>query len=148
MNQLITLLQNQQAEYDIIQHEAPIQTAQQGAALFGIEIGQTSPTLILKSETGYYALILSGDYGRVDFEPLKSLLGVNELRMAKPKEVEQTTGYAVGSVPMIGHGLPAIVDRGMHRYADVYGGTGNPNATLRIRPSDVERLNDVIAYIR
>lgn len=148
MEKLTQLLQEQQADYEIIHHPAPIRSAQEGAQYFGIEIGQTAPTLILKAGTSLYALILSGDFGKVDFDEIKGILPGEEPKLAKPKEVEEATGYTVGSVPLIGHGLPTITDRGLQRYPYVYGGTGIVTATLKITPKDIERLNHVAAYIR
>ncbi|WP_028550521.1 aminoacyl-tRNA deacylase [Paenibacillus sp. UNC451MF] len=148
MDELICLLEEHQISYEIIDHKEPIRSAQDGAAFFGIEIGQTAPTLILKSGTTMYAFIISGDYGKIDFDVIKELLQCEELKLAKPREVEEATGYSVGSVPLIGHGLPTIIDRRLHRYPYVYGGTGAATSTLRIGPQDIEKLNHVIAYDR
>ncbi|QMV44693.1 aminoacyl-tRNA deacylase [Cohnella cholangitidis] len=148
MYTMISLLKDQNCEHEIIRHEKTIQSAQEGADYFGIEIGQTAPTLVLKSEEGYFAIIISGDYGRIDFDILKPILKCNELKLAKPKEVEQLTGCIVGTVPLIGHNLPTIMDRQLHRFDYVYGGTGIPNSTLKISPDAVEKLNQVIAYVR
>lgn len=52
------LLQQNDVDYEWISHDRPIRTAQEGAAMLGIEVGQTAPTLVLKSENGYMALIL------------------------------------------------------------------------------------------
>ncbi|WP_079911197.1 aminoacyl-tRNA deacylase [Paenibacillus sp. 32352] len=149
MEKLSRILTEQQADFEIIHHPEPIRSAQDGADYFGIELGQTAPTLILQSGTTLYALILSGDYGKVDFEEIKAVVpGGEELKLAKPKEVLERTGYAVGSVPLIGHGLPTIIDRGIQRYPYVYGGTGIATATLKIAPKDIESLNHVTAYVR
>ncbi|WP_269845612.1 aminoacyl-tRNA deacylase [Paenibacillus selenitireducens] len=111
-------------------------------------MGQTAPTLILKTEKGYYSLIISGDYGRVGLESLKKLLEVQEIKLAKPQEVEQVTGSKIGSVSLINLGLPTIIDRELYRFPYVYGGTGVPQTTLKISPKDIENLNEVIGYIR
>ncbi|WP_239614580.1 aminoacyl-tRNA deacylase [Cohnella mopanensis] len=148
MKNLISFLNEHKVDHEIIQHEVSIQSAQDGADYFGIEIGQTAPTLILKSEDSYYAIIISGDYGRIDFENLMMILNCNELKLAKPKEVEQITGCTIGNVPLIGHNLPTIIDRQLHRYAYIYGGTGIHNSTLKISPVEVEKLNQVVAFVR
>lgn len=148
MSDLVSFLEGNNISFEIIEHDKPIQTAYEGAAYFGIELGQTAPTLILKSEAEYYSIIISGDFGRIDLEDLKASLMCNELKLAKPKEVEQITGYTVGTVPLIGHGLPTVMDRQLKRYPFIYGGTGLKNATLKIDPSDVEKLNNVIGMIR
>lgn len=148
MSELELLLNENKADYEIITHDQSIQSAQEGAAYFGIEQGQTAPTLVLKSEAQYFAIIVSGDYGRLDLEELKTLLKCDELKLAKPKEVEQVTGFTIGTVPLIRHGLPTILDRQLYRYTCIYGGTGHANSTLKISPGDVERLNNIVAFVR
>ncbi|WNS41099.1 YbaK/EbsC family protein [Paenibacillus sp. MMS20-IR301] len=145
MNNLKSILQEKEVQYEIIHHEKQIRTAQEGADYFGIEIGQTAPTLILKSEKGYFAMIVSGNRGRVNLEEVTGLLACNQLKMATPKEVQQITGYTVGSVPLV-LSLPCIVDRGLFHYPFVYGGTGEPASTLKIAPNDLKKLNQIVAF--
>lgn len=148
MDKLIANLVKHHVDYEIFEHSKQINTAQEGAEYFGIPIGQTAPTLILSTDKGYYSLIISGDYGRVDLESLKDMLEVQEIKLAKPKEVEQVTGSRIGSVSLINLGIPTIIDRELYRYSYVYGGTGVPHTTLKISPKDIESLNEVIGHIR
>lgn len=147
MDQLIAILIRKQVNYEIIEHSEQINTAQEGAAFFGIHIGQTASTLILKTDKGYYSLIISGDHGRVDLESMRELLQVQEIKLAKPKEVEQVTGCKIGSVSLINPNLPTIIDKELYKFSYIYGGTGIPQTTLKISPKDIERLNEVIGYI-
>ena len=147
MDNLRTILQENEVQFEIIHHEKPIRTAQEGADYFGIELGQTAPTLVLKSEKGYFSMIISGSRGRVDLEELSGILGCNHLKMANPKEVQQITGYTVGSVPLVGLSLPCIVDRELFRYPFIYGGTGEPTSTLKITPKALEKLNQVVVLL-
>lgn len=147
MDRLVSILINNEVEYEIIEHSKQIDTAQEGAEYFGIEIGQTAPTLILKTEKGYYALIISGDYGRVNFEVVKEALKVQQVKLAKPAEVEQAIGCKVGCVPLINPEFPTIMVKQLDRFEFVYGGTGTPNTTLKMHPYDIARLNNVICYL-
>ncbi|MBP3041100.1 YbaK/EbsC family protein [Bacillaceae bacterium Marseille-Q3522] len=147
LDHLIENLSKNKIEYEILKHGKQINTAQEGAEYFGIEIGQTAPTLILKTEKGYYALIISGDHGKVDFKTIANLLEVSLVKLAKPSEVEQVTGSKIGSVSLIHQGLPTIIDRQLYRFPFVYGGTGVANTTLKIKAVDVEKLNDIAGYI-
>lgn len=147
MENLITILQENEVQFEIMYHENPIRTAQEGAAYFGIEIGQTAPTLILKYEKGYFAMIISGGRRRVNLEEVSEILGCNQLKLAKPKEVKQITGYTVGSVPLVGLSMPCILDRNIFRYPFIYGGTGEPTSTLKITPNALEKLNQVVALL-
>lgn len=66
MDKLRTFLEQSGIQFQIIHHEKTIRTAQEGADYLGIEIGQTAPILILKSEKGYLTLIKSGDRKHID----------------------------------------------------------------------------------
>ncbi|GIN92674.1 hypothetical protein J6TS1_20610 [Siminovitchia terrae] len=145
MDKLKTILQEKEIQYEIIYHEKQIRTAQEGADYLGIELGQTAPTLVLKSEKGYFAMIVSGRK-RVNLDEVRGIIGCNKLKMATPKEVRQVTGYTVGSVSLI-ISLPCIVDRALFRYPFVYGGTGEPASTLKIVPNDLEKINQVVALL-
>ena len=146
MDNLNTILQEKEVEFEIIHHDKQIRTAQEGADYFGIEIGQTAPTLVLKSEKGYFAMIVSGNRGRVNLEEVAAILGCKQLKMANPKEVQQVTGYTVGSVSLV-ISLPCIVDKELFRYSFIYGGTGDPLSTLKIAPAALEKVNQVVAYL-
>lgn len=148
MDNLIGVLTKKQVNYEIIEHSNQINTAQEGAEFFGIHIGQTASTLILKTDKGYYSLIISGDYGRINLESMKDVIQVQEVKLAKPKEVEQVTGCMIGSVSLINPNLPTIIDRELYKFSYIYGGTGVPQTTLKISPKDVEKLNEIIGYVR
>lgn len=147
MDKLKEVLAAKQVEFEIIHHERELRSAQEGAAYFGIEIGQTAPALVVKSEEDtYYAVIISGDYGRIDLDKAAAALGCTQLKLAKPKEVERITGHTVGSVSLV-LPLPCILDRGLMRYPCIYGGTGTPATTLKMNPADLEKVNQVIAFL-
>ncbi|MFD0713313.1 aminoacyl-tRNA deacylase [Paenibacillus sp. GCM10027626] len=146
MDLLKTILLEKDIPFEIIHHEKPIRTAQEGADYFGIELGQTAPTLIVKADEGYFAIIISGQRKRVNLEETAEILGCSQLTMASPKEVRQVTGYAIGSVALA-VSLPCIVDRALYSYPFIYGGTGEAASTLKISPDALEKLNQVVAYL-
>lgn len=145
MKDLQELLQENNVPFELINHEVPIQTAQEGATYFGITIGQTAPTLILKTDKGFFALIVSGDRGRLDFAEVADILGCKQAKLATPREVEEIIRFAVGSVPLVGHNLPSVVDKRLFQYSSIYGGSGEATCTLKVHPSALEKLNRVVA---
>lgn len=57
-------LQAKEIPFELIYHDQPmLQSAEEGAAHFGIELRQTAPALILRIDQGYHALIVSGGPG-------------------------------------------------------------------------------------
>ena len=131
-------------EFEIVPNDKPIHSAQEGAAHFQIAVGQTAPTLILKGDSKFYAAIVSGGR-RLNMEEMAKILGCSKVKMADRKKVKELTGHEVGTIPMVGLGLPCILDKELFKYDYVYGGTGEADKTLKIAPAVLEKVNQVIA---
>lgn len=147
MQNITQLLATCPYDYELIHHPHPIRTVSDGMNQFNIEAGQTAPTLILKADDQFYALIFSGSQKRLDFSAMAAVLHCNRVTLAKPAEAEKTTGFAVGNIPMVGHSISCILDHRLLNYSFVYGGTGNPLVTLKISPLALSQLNNVVASI-
>lgn len=145
MNDLQEFLERCEYNYEIIHHEKPMLTRQDGSEYFGIELGQTAPSLILKTDKGFFALIASGIRNKLDFKKIADILGCKKAKLASPKEVQMITGFKVGSVPIVGLDLPCVLDNRLFDYDFVYGGTGLPTFTLKIEPQALNQLNQVVA---
>lgn len=85
-------------------------------------------------------VIISGDK-RVDAAKLSKLVG-EEMRVAKPDEVRERTGFPIGGVPPFPHaeGVVVLPDSSLTRFERVWGAAGTPNAVFRIASSDLIRL--------
>jgi len=132
-------------KHEIIRHEKPILSREDGPKVLGIEVGQTAPTLILKTDQGYAVCIVSGGRDKLDFEKIADLLGCGKVKLASPKEVREVTGFEVGRVPLVGLDLPCVLDKRLFNYDFVYGGTGQSTCTLKIEPQALHQLNRVVA---
>lgn len=147
MDKLIKILNETGFDYEIIKHDKKIFSAKDGAEYFGIEIAQTAPTLILSTDKGYIALIISGAKGKIDFDELEDKLGFIINGMAKKTDIEEKLGFKPGAIPMAGHNLPTVIDKELYKYDYIYGGTGNEDFTLKINAEALVQLNDIIAEI-
>jgi len=147
MKNLKTILEKSTYAHELIYHETSLRSAQEGADYFNIDIGQTAPTLIIKTDIGFFALIVSGSRGRIDFKEVAQLLNCQKIKLANPKEVENM-GYKIGNVPLVGIPLPHILDKNLFEHSFVYGGTGVKDYTLRISPYALEELNPIIATLK
>jgi Cys-tRNA(Pro)/Cys-tRNA(Cys) deacylase len=147
MDLVQSVLENSNYDYEFIFHEKQIYSAAEGADFFGIEPGQTAPTLIVKAETGYFSIIFSGSRGHIDFERIAKLLNVSQVKLASKDKVVKITGFNPGDTPMVGLALPAVFDRKLLQYPFVYGGSGQPNRTLKIAPVTLTKLNRVVAFL-
>jgi len=139
LEKLNSLLKSERADYSIFTHEVTFKSAAEGAKHFGISLGQTTPTLILKSKDRCFAAIICGDT-RISFKKLKEALNLQDISMADPQTVLHMTGANVGEISLINTGMTTLIDQSVLKNTDCYGGCGVPRATLRINTHDLVRI--------
>jgi prolyl-tRNA editing enzyme YbaK/EbsC (Cys-tRNA(Pro) deacylase) len=76
---------------------------------------------------------------------LAALFGGGQAEMARGARVKEITGFAIGGVPPLlsdeaGRRLPAVLDRALFRYEEVWAAAGSPYAVFPIAPSELARL--------
>ena len=141
LNTLDNLLKNSNADYTIFKDELSLENAEEGAKHYGISLNEAAPTFILKAKDKYYAAIISGST-RISFKKLKQALGVKDISMADPQAVLKLTGAKVGEVCLINCELTTLIDHGVLKNINCYGGCGVPKSTLRINSQDLVRITN------
>jgi Cys-tRNA(Pro)/Cys-tRNA(Cys) deacylase len=147
MDIVANILENSPGKYEFLFHDKQIYSAVEGAEYFGIETGQTAPTLIVETEKGYLSIIFSGCREQLDFAYIAEILGTSYVKLAPKRKVQAITGFAPGDTPMVGLTLPTVFDKRLLQYPFVYGGSGKPGRTLKISPRALIALNHPIAYL-
>lgn len=145
VQELERVLREAGADFQLIHQDAPILSAADAAPYYDVQ--KAAPTFILQSGSGLVACVLSANRGRMDLEAMKEKFGFSKLKMADRKKVLKETGYEVGTIPLIGHGLDCIFDDSLLQYDHIYGGTGDALVTLKIAPQDVKNLNHIIGVL-
>lgn len=97
-----------------------------------------APTLILRSEQGCFAAIISGST-RLSYRKIRKRLGLRDVSLAPPDAVRAATGAEPGYVPMINPGLRTLVDERVLAESEVFGGCGAPGYALVIGGADLVR---------
>jgi prolyl-tRNA editing enzyme YbaK/EbsC (Cys-tRNA(Pro) deacylase) len=147
MDIIKNVLENSKFDYEFIFHEKQIYSAAEGAEFFGIDAGQTAPTLIINTDKGYFSITFSGSRSSIDFKELAKILNVSRVKLASRNKVHEIIGFNPGDTPMVGLSLPAIFDKRLLQYSYVYGGSGEPNRTLKTSPTTLIELNHPIAFL-
>jgi len=147
MDIVTTILEKSNHKYEFLFHEKQLYSAAEGADYFGIEAGQTAPTLIIKTESSYYALTFSGSRKSIDLERLAVILGTSQVKLANKNKVREITGFSPGDTPLVGLNLPSIFDKRLLQYPVIYGGSGQPNRTLKICPATLLQLIQPLAFL-
>lgn len=145
VSRISELLKLRHADFEIIHHEKPIHTLADAKVYFDTSLAV--PNLILRTERGYYALLVSGSRGKVDLEELKAVLDCEVVKLAGRKEVIEQIDAEPGMVPLIGLSLPYIFDNRILEHGDAYGGIGDPYSTLRINSHDLKTIVSPVAEI-
>jgi len=141
INELKAVLDAAECRYEIIQQDRSILSATDAEGIYPTE--KAAPTFVLQTEYGLIGCIVSMQNGRLDFEKLKAQFGFKKMKMADKKKIEKETGYSVGAVPLVGLGLPLILDKKLLCHDFVYGGTGNEFLTLKVKPDDLAKVNEI-----
>ena len=111
-------------------------TVVQAASVLGV-----SPQQIIKSLLFIIAdepvILISAGTALIDKKAVRKHFKVSkrQLRLAKPEEMVEITGYSVGTMPPLGHKtkLRTIIDPSVMEYPSVYGGGGDTMAMVKIR---------------
>ena len=136
------ILKGHEIEYELIKQDKPIRSAMDAEGYYPVE--KSAPTFVLETENGLIGCMVSLQNGRLDFDRLKEEFGYSKLKMASPKKIKEETGFEVGSVPLVGLGLPCLFDEKLLKHDFVYGGTGDEYLTLKIAPESLMKVNNII----
>ena len=125
---------------EIRELDASTRTAPEAAAAVGCELGAIVKSLVFRGhDTGVAVLALVRGSERADEEAVSALAG-DRIERASPQFVREETGFAIGGVPPLGHGLTPLVDEGLLAYDEVWAAAGTPRALFGIAP---QRLVEV-----
>lgn len=142
IKEIETYLKERNIQYEIIRQDKPILSALDAEGYYPVE--KSAPTFVLQTENGLIGCITSIQNGRLDFEKMKLQFGYSKLKMADRKKIQSQTGYSVGSIHLVGLGLPCLFDKKLLEHDFVYGGTGNELLTLKIAPTELLKANEII----
>jgi prolyl-tRNA editing enzyme YbaK/EbsC (Cys-tRNA(Pro) deacylase) len=109
------------------------------AQALGCSVAEIAKSVVFVGE-GTTVVIISGDK-RVDNGKLARTTR-RALRIARPDEVRERTGYTIGGVPPFPHRpeVEVLPDLSLGRFDRVWAAAGTPNSVFRIGTTDLFRL--------
>jgi prolyl-tRNA editing enzyme YbaK/EbsC (Cys-tRNA(Pro) deacylase) len=108
-------------------------TVAEAAVAIGCEPGQIAKSIVFVMDGEPVVVVASGRH-RIDQVKVCDALDCAEGRMASSDEVRAATGFAIGGVPPIGHGLPVIFDTALLEYELIYAAGGDGNTLFEVAP--------------
>jgi prolyl-tRNA editing enzyme YbaK/EbsC (Cys-tRNA(Pro) deacylase) len=129
---------------EVLELPASTRTAVEAADAVGCELGQIVKSLVFKAKrSGQPILVLTSGANRVKEKRIEALIG-EPLGKANADFVRESTGFAIGGVPPVGHIQPmkTFIDEDLLTYTHVWAAAGTPHALFRLNPADLERMTN------
>ncbi|MEM1664713.1 MAG: aminoacyl-tRNA deacylase [Zestosphaera sp.] len=126
--------------YEFSEHTMTVEVA---AKQLGVGPEKIIKTLVVVSEKNEPFIAIIPGNKKLDLNRLSIIIG-SRVRMAKAREVEKITGYAVGALPPVGHGITTYVDKSVLEHERVVGGGGSTHALVEIETKDLIRLTKAL----
>ena len=108
-------------------------TVADAATALGVEQGQIAKSIVFVMDGEPVVVVASGRH-RIDQDKVCDALDCAEVRQASADEVRAATGFPIGGVPPIGHGLPVVFDSALLDYDVVYAAGGDGNTLFEVAP--------------
>ena len=127
---------------EVIQMQKTTRTAKDAAQAVGCEVGQIVKSLIFKSKRSRKPiLVVASGVNRVNEKAIGEQIS-EPVKMADPEFVRETTGFAIGGVPPVGHlqSLMIFIDEDLLQYEEIWAAAGTPRAVFKLTPADLKTI--------
>ncbi|HEB63939.1 MAG TPA: YbaK/EbsC family protein [Chloroflexi bacterium] len=127
----------------VIEMPVSTRTAAEAAEAVGCQVGQIAKSLVFKTRKSKRPiLVITSGANRVDVKHMRQIVG-EKLGKADADFVRESTGYAIGGVPPVGHAHPleTYIDRDLLQYEHIWAAAGTPRALFRIAPQELVRIS-------
>lgn len=128
--------------FQVLEFDAPTRTAAEAAAAIGCSVPQIAKSLIFRTaQSQRPVLVIASGANRVDEKRVALLVG-EPIGRADADFVRETTGFAIGGVPPVGHRTQpiALIDETLSTFAEIWAAAGTPNAVFMLAPDDLVSL--------
>ena len=116
-------------------------TARDAAKAVGAELAQIVKSIVMVADGAYVLALVPGDR-RGDERAIATILGAEQIRIAKADEVVHATGFEPGGVAPFPQRAIAqtLMDRSFFRFEVVWIGAGTHAHMAEIAPGELQRL--------
>ncbi len=127
-------LEENKINAEIIDFNVPVITSEQAKKVVK---GKIVKSILIFANIPYLCILFGED--RINFEKLKKQLKVDEIRIAKAKEVKEITGYDIGELHPFIENIKKIVDKKVCENLNeiVYCGGATHYSLLKIKISEL-----------
>ena len=126
---------------NIVELPGAARTAKAAAEFLGCEVGQIANSLVFRAQASDAPLlVMSSGAKRVDLARLAAVAG-EPVDKADADFVRRHTGFAIGGVPPVGHGLArAFVEKSLAAYRQLWAAAGHPHTVFALTYEELLRI--------
>jgi prolyl-tRNA editing enzyme YbaK/EbsC (Cys-tRNA(Pro) deacylase) len=130
-----------EARIEELPHGTP--TARAAADALGCELAQIVKSVVLVCDGAYVVALVPGDR-RADEAGVAGAVGAQAVRLARPAEVVEATGFEPGGVAPFPHRYvrEVLLDRSLLGQAAVWIGAGTSDHMAVLTSADLQRLTE------
>ena len=125
----------------IVELPGAARTAKAAAEYLGCDVAQIANSLVFRAQASDSALlVMSSGAKRVDVARLAALSG-EPVGKADADFVRRHTGFVIGGVPPVGHGLArTFVEKSLAAYRELWAAAGHPHTVFRLTYDELVRI--------
>jgi len=113
--------------------EDSTRTVGDAARAVGCAEGEIAKSIVFVCDGEPVVCVASGQH-RIDPDKVAEVLDCAEVRQAGADEVRAATGFPIGGVPPVGHGLQVVFDEELLRHDRVWAAAGDPHSLFCVDP--------------
>lgn len=134
----IRALEGSGLAFEVVRTERP-SSAEESAALQGIEVGQLLRTIVIRRGRDDYVFVLVPGGRSIEWPKLRAHLGVSRLSLPDQEEAKAATGYERGAITPFGATTPwpVIADASVRELGTVAIGGGGRGVNLHLAAADL-----------
>jgi len=129
---------------NVVEFPASTRTAQDAANAIGCQVAQIVKSLIFRTQqTQKPILVLASGVNRVNEKMVEKHVG-EKIEKADADFARQTTGFAIGGIPPVGHTqiIETFIDEDLLALNELWAAAGTPNAVFSIKTTDLQPLTN------
>lgn len=145
-------LERMDIPHQVFRHERPVMSFEQAAADRNQRPEQIVRSILFQVKPGQFVMVLVAGPDQIDWKKLRQLVKRSRVRMATEEEVQEVTGYRVGTVSPFGlkNQVKILIDESVLREKEVSLGSGVRSVAIVMRSADLRKAlgeSDIVSLL-
>ena len=144
-NNVTRLLDSRQIKYQAFELPAEKHSAEETAAMIGVEATLVYKTIVIKREKGKPILCMVPATSEVNLKKLAASLGEKKLHLPTQREAEELTGLQSGGISplaLLNKGFQICLDRSAQTHEEIHISCGQRGLNVRLGVKDLIALTN------